>query len=182
MIDQAQEANIAARRSRLRQKKDPPLLIRDDGLLYPNTDLNAKKARFRPYHGDAKASLDDRMRYLSGLGAKRAVVFTPPEPFDVGLADKDALLQFAQDQYGAVLDSSKPLNKLREEVFNLANLPDIPVRQQPSSTVPDGDFFDPDSIGNESAEDYARRLAQTAQAGSPTAVRPGKPAAAKRGL
>jgi len=177
-IDNAQEANIAARRARLRQKKDPPLLIRDDGMLYPNTDLNAKKATFRPYYGDPKATLDDRLRFLNGLGAKRQVVFTPPEPFDVGLADKDALIQFAMEQYGAMLDSSKPLNTLRQEVVNLSELPDIPVRQQQAEQQSTG--FDPDAVGAESAEDYARRLAASNAANAATAVRQTK--TVKRGL
>jgi hypothetical protein len=129
-ITEADEERNA--RSRRRQLSNPPLLIRDDGLLYPHTKLVARNPRFRPYHGAANASLEDRMRYLQGLGAKRQVVFNPePEPFDIGAADVDALLQFAQEQFGVVLDPNKPLRALREHVYNLAQLPD------PSLALPD---------------------------------------------
>lgn len=133
-IDMLQEEKRASeRRSTLRQDKRVPLLIRDDGKLYPNVPLVARKPNFRPYHGPAKASLEDRMRYLEGLGAKRAVIYTeqPDEPFDIGKADADQLAQFAQEQYGAVIDTSKPLKVLREHVFKLSQLPD------PGAALPD---------------------------------------------
>lgn len=123
-IDPATEQRIADNRSRLRQDKSVPLLIRNDGMLYPNTKLVARKPEFRPYHGDPKASLQDRLRYLKGLGAKRAVSYEAPpeEPFDIGGADADALANFAMEQYGAVLDPSKPVKVLREQVFKLSQL------------------------------------------------------------
>lgn len=133
-LDMLQEEKRASeRRSTLRQDKRVPLLIRDDGKLYPNVPLVARKPNFRPYHGSAKASLEDRMRYLEGLGAKRAVIYTeqPDEPFDIGKADADQLAQFAQEQYGAVIDTSKPLKVLREHVFKLSQLPD------PGAALPD---------------------------------------------
>lgn len=128
-IDAATEQRIADRRSRLRQDRDVPLLIRDDGMLYPNTKLVAKNPRFRPYHGDPKANLEDRMRFLQGFAGKRAVTFTASadEPFDIGKADADALAEFAMDQYGAVLDPAKPIGVLREQVFKLSQLPDGPA-------------------------------------------------------
>jgi hypothetical protein len=113
-----------AANSRKRQLQ-PPLLIRDDGMLYPHTKLTAKNPRFRPYHASPSASLEDRMRYLQGLGAKRAVTYTvEEEPFDIGKADAEALVQFAQEQFGMVLDPNKPIKTLREHVFNLSQLPD----------------------------------------------------------
>lgn len=148
-LDMSQEeARAAERRSTLRQHKTVPLLIRDDGVLYPNVPLVARKSNFRPYHGSAKASLEDRMRYLDGLGAKRAVIFTeePEEPFDIGKADADQLAHFAQEQYGAVIDTSKPLKVLREQVFKLAQLP------EPGAALPDpmpgaaDDFPEPPAV------------------------------------
>lgn len=132
-IDAATEQRIADRRARLRQNQSVPFLIRDDGMLYPNTVLVARKPNFRPYHGDPKATLTDRLRYLQGLGAKRAVSYTPePEaPFDIGAADVDALAEFAQEQYGAILDTSKPIKTLREQVYKLSQLPD------PALALPD---------------------------------------------
>lgn len=131
-IDQALEEQIAARRSRQRQDLKNPMLIRDDGMLFPNTKLLAAKPRMRPYYGDPKATLDDRMRYLQGLQGKRAVKYDPvdDEPFDIAAADVDTLVQFALDQYGAVLDPSKPVKVLREQVFKLSQIPESPAASQ----------------------------------------------------
>lgn len=141
-ISPATEERIAAARTK-RQSKACPLLIREDGVLYPNMPLVAKKSNFRPYHGDPKASLEDRMRYLQGLGAKRQVTYNPEpdEPFDIGAADLDSLMNFAQEQYGAVLDPAKPLKKLREEVYRLSQLPD------PSLALPDPQAADVGTVG-----------------------------------
>lgn len=129
-IDAATEQRIAESRSRLRQDRTVPLLIRDDGMLYPNTKLVAKNPRFRPYHGDPKANLQDRLRFLQGFAGKRDVVFTQPdEPFDIGQADADALAAFAMEQYGAVLDPAKPIGVLRKQVFDLSQLPDGPAAE-----------------------------------------------------
>lgn len=121
-IDQATEQRIAERRAKQRHLSNPPFLIHiEDGRLYPHTKLSAANPRYRPYHGDPKASLDDRMRYLQGLGGKRQVVFSEvDEPFDIGKADVDELVMFAMDQYGVALDPAKPLNELRKKVADLA--------------------------------------------------------------
>lgn len=120
-IDQATEERIAQARSKQKQLKNPSLLIRDDGMLYPNTEKMQKNPRYRPYYGDPKASLDERMRFLQGLGSKRQVVFSEPqEPFDIGKADVDALVSFAIEQYGVALDPAKPIATLRQKVFDLA--------------------------------------------------------------
>ncbi len=149
-IDPATEQRIADRRSRLRQDRVVPLLIRDDGMLYPNTKLVARNPRFRPYHGDPKASLQDRLRFLKGLAATRAVTYNPEpeEPFDIGTADADALMVFAQEQYGAALDPSKPVKVLREQVFKLSQLEDVDT----GSDDADGD--EPPA-GAQTAEQYA---------------------------
>lgn len=121
-IDQATEQRIAERRAKQRHLQNPPFLIHtEDGRLYPHTKLSATNPKYRPYHGDPKATLDDRMRYLKGLAGKRQVVFSEPdEPFDIGTADADSLVMFAMDQYGVGLDPAKPLAELRRKVADLA--------------------------------------------------------------
>lgn len=178
-IDAATEERIAERRSRLRQDKKVPLLIRDDGMLYPNTKLVAKKQNFRPYHGNPKASLQDRLRYLKGLGAQRAVVYTeePEEPFDIGKADADALVQFAMEQWGAVLDPAKPLKVLRSEVFKLSQLPEVESDLPDGSvighgSVPPGGFDEGAPDGAIPAAAYAQGVASAAAENTATAVRP----------
>jgi hypothetical protein len=125
-IDAATEQRLADARSRQRQNRETPLLIRDDGMLYPNTALMRKHPRYRPYHGHPKANLDERMRYLDGQGPKRDVTYEPPPPFDIGAADVDALINFAQEEYGMVLDPSKPVRTLREQVFKLSKGEPVP--------------------------------------------------------
>jgi hypothetical protein len=132
-IDDATEQRIADSRSRKRQDGKVPFLIRDDGMLYPNTALvREQRSRYRPYHGDVRASLEERLRYLKGLAPVRAVEFTEPEPFDIGKADADALVQFAQEQWGELLDPSKPIAHLRAAVAQLAKLP-APVYGAPTA-------------------------------------------------
>jgi hypothetical protein len=125
-MDANTEQKMSDARAKHRQDKQVPFLIRDDGMLYPNTPLMRRNPRFRPYIGDVRASKADRMRFLQGLGAKRAVVYKPEpeEPFDIGKATLDQLLNFAMEQFGRVLDPNKPIKKLREEVFALSQLPD----------------------------------------------------------
>jgi len=124
-IDENTEQRIADARGRKRQDKNVPLLIRDDGMLYPNVPKVRERSgtKFRPYHGDPKATLEQRKRYLLGLAPARPVAFTEPEPFDIGKADADELVQFAQEQYGELLDPSKPVKFLREAVLQLSRLP-----------------------------------------------------------
>jgi hypothetical protein len=116
-----------AAKRRVRQDKRVPFLINEeDGRLYPNTELMRKKPGYRLYHGKSTDSLEDRKRYLLGLSNRRAVAYQPePEqPFDLNAATFEELLTFAQDQYGVVLDSSKPLSKVRDEVYRLSQLPE----------------------------------------------------------
>jgi len=125
-----------------RQDRKIPLLIRDDGMLMPNTALLRSRPRFRLYHGDPKASLEDRMRYLKGLQSRRKVVMEPvDEPFNLATADSDTLIQFALDQYGVVLDPSKPAKVLREMVFALAQ------KEEQGLSGDDGESSSPEASG-----------------------------------
>jgi len=126
-IDENLEERVAAHRSATRQNKQVPWLIRDDGLIVPNVPLVAKKQNFRPYHGDIKAPLEDRMRYLQNLGSRRrvinsAVLADEEAPFDIAKATKDELISFAQDQFGEILDPALHLNKMRSMVAKLAGV------------------------------------------------------------
>jgi hypothetical protein len=125
--------------SRKRQNKAVPFLIRDDGMLYPNVPLVAKNPRFRPYHGDIRASLEDRMRYLKGLASRRALVYdeaVAEEPFDLAKATAAEICDFAVEQYGATLDPGKDIKELRSECLQLSQLPPV-VMQQPEPPLPD---------------------------------------------
>ena len=126
-LNSAQEDRIAAARAAKRQSRETPLLInQDDGRLFPNVPLVARNPKYRPYHGDPNASLQERMRYLKGLAPQRRQVINTRaealEPFDIGTADKDALIAFAMDEYGAALNPAKTLKQLRQEVSALAKL------------------------------------------------------------
>ncbi len=147
-MDANTEQRVSDARAKHRQDKKTPFLIRDDGMLYPNTPLMRRNQRFRPYYGDVKASLADRMRFLAGLAARREVVYNPePEaPFDIGTASVDDLLNFAVEQFGRVLDPSKPVKKLREEVFALSQMGDaLPGSESPSDELSGGGGDDHDA-------------------------------------
>ena len=119
------EARLAEARVSNRQSKSIPFLIRDDGMLYPNVPLVAKNPRYRPYHGDPKANLQQRLDWLAGVQApQRRRVVMEPEPFNLSEATADEIVSFALEEFGAALDPDTPIKKLREQCFNLANLPD----------------------------------------------------------
>lgn len=166
--DPVAERIASEKRSRQRQKHNPPLLIRDpDGSLWPHTELTAKKTNLRPYYGDPRASLTDRQRYLKGLGARRQVSFTaaPEEPFDIGKASLEELQSFAQDQYGLVLDPSRPLKQLREQVYQRSQQQDDdapPLDTMPAGAAPEGAV---------SAAQFAQGQAAQREQEAPTAVR-----------
>lgn len=126
-VTEERASNARARSKKHAQDTKVPFLIRDDGMLYPNTPLVRRNPRFRFYYGDPKASLSDRMRFLAGLSKKRDVIYNPEpdEPFDIGKAGVDELLAFAVEQFGRVLDPNKPVKALREEVFALSQLPEV---------------------------------------------------------
>lgn len=158
-LTDAHDKILSEQRAKKAQRKDPPFLIRDDGMLFPHTRLTAMKTNYRPYHGDVSASIEDRMRYLKGLAHRRKVIYDPADdaPFDIGKADTEALMQFALEQYGAVLDPSKSLKVLRQEVFNLAQLDD----PRDSATARGGPVDDDDDPDDEAVAE-ARALAQRA--------------------
>lgn len=125
MQKQINEERLAEARVSNRQNKAVPFLIRDDGMLYPNVPLVAKNPRYRPYHGDPKATLKQRLDWLAGVQApQRRKVVLEPEPFNLSHATAEEIVAFALEEFGAALDPETPLKLLREQCFNLANLPD----------------------------------------------------------
>lgn len=130
------EQRIAEHRGKTRQSKSCPWLIRDDGMIFPNVPLIAKKQNFRPYHGDPAAPLDERMQYLQGLThQRRRVVMSAPlveeEPFDIAKATKEELIAFAMEEYAEPIDPGEHLNKVRAIVAKLAGV-DLVAAQRPS--------------------------------------------------
>jgi len=138
MTKQINEEKLASARVANRQDKRTPLLIRDDGMLYPNVPLVAKNPRYRPYYGPKDANLQQRMAWLNGTQStqRRQVILEEPEPFNLGTATADEIVSFALEEFGAVLDADTPLKKLREQCFNLANLPDSQPDEAPVEEAP----------------------------------------------
>jgi hypothetical protein len=141
VITQAQENAMADSRASSRQygqdKRHPFLINIDDGNLIPNTATLRKqrlgKGKYVVYTGDAKASLDERMAYLAsslrGLGRTRVIdsTVTQEPPFDVGTCSKDDLLAFAANEYGVVLDRTKPLDVLRKQFMDTVKRLEAPA-------------------------------------------------------
>lgn len=121
LTEQQQAAALNARSSR-RQNKAQPWLIRDDGQIFPNVPLLAKRKNMRVYTGDIKAPLEERMRYLQGMPGKRRITFDEPEPFNITKASKEELVAFAFDEYSEVIEPTEHINKVRAMVCKLADL------------------------------------------------------------
>lgn len=142
MITEQQEARLAAATNALsKQDAKVPFLINiHDGRLFPNIAKLRKgnTAKFgqnyRPYHGPAKATLEQRMQYLRsesttapGVSAAPVVIDSetdtyvpPPPPFDIGKASKDELIAFAATQYGKVIDPNVHFMTARKMVREFA--------------------------------------------------------------
>jgi len=130
MLNQAQatafEQRVNDARTRQRQDKQHPLLINTkDGRLMPNVPRIRKKADYAVYTGHPKATLEDRMRYLQSLGGtggarRRVVNSADDEPFDIGKATKQELVDFATSEYQANLDVKVDHRILRKQVQALA--------------------------------------------------------------
>lgn len=119
-----QESNVSAARARTRQDRKIPFLIHvDDARLLPNTPLNARNPKYRPYLGDYRASEAERMAFLrsGGFGGGKRPVKMPmdDDTFDIGKASKDELIAFAFEQYQKVLDQGTDIRTLRKEVAAL---------------------------------------------------------------
>lgn len=124
--DSQQDGLSAIRATKSKQDLAMPFLInRKDGRLMPNTELMRKHADYRPYTGSVKASLSERMLFLSsGATRPRMINSTPedePEPFDIGKATKGELVDFAFNEFGAALDETADIRTLRKQLASLAS-------------------------------------------------------------
>lgn len=92
--------------------------IRDDGMLYPAFDSVLRNPRYRPYHGDINASLEQRLAYLRGEG-KRNTAKEDAEKgvFNIATAEKEELIDFMLDEYGHQLDARLSIDKLRSQAI-----------------------------------------------------------------
>lgn len=96
------------------------LAIRDDAMLYKGTDKVLRDPRYRPYHGDPYASLEERLRYLQGFQqSNQAREAAEKGTFNIATADKDALIEFVLTEFGKQLDGRKTIDKLRNEAILL---------------------------------------------------------------
>jgi len=126
--DAADQAASNHRASRAQDKRVPFLIHVDDARLLPNTPLTRKNPSYRQYHGDAKAPLEERKRYLATEGAgrgapRRAVVGMSQDveaPFDIGAASKAELVAFAMTEYSTALSDDADIRTLRKQVAKLA--------------------------------------------------------------
>jgi hypothetical protein len=86
----------------------------EDGRLYPGFPGVATLPEYRPYHGDPKATLKERMRYLQGFmdDQNRSVAMEKGE-FNVLKATKEQLLEHMLDEYGERLNGAEDLAALQ---------------------------------------------------------------------
>lgn len=139
-ISEAVEARmISARAAHNRQNPQHPYLINvKDGRLLPNVPALAGRAAgvengkaipakaghrdLRVYTGSVKASYEERMKWLetSGLSVGRDVSMANVEPFDVGTATLDELVDFANLEYGLEINKGLGLKAARTTVIEAA--------------------------------------------------------------
>ena len=121
-ITEQHEIQAAAFRSKTRQDKVNPWLIREDGTIFPNTPLLRQLKTLRLYTGPIDAPLEQRLKYLQGAPQRREIVFDEPEPFNISKASKTELIAFAMDEYSEPISEDEHLNKVRAIVCSLAGL------------------------------------------------------------
>lgn len=128
MITAEQEARLSQSSDRAKRKQDrtnPMVINIDDGRLMPNTPRLRKHAKYRVYGGDVRAPLEKRMKWLEGAMRQSPTKIINSmeiaDEFDVGKADADELVVFANEQFGLILDPTEPLPVLRKRVMAKAN-------------------------------------------------------------
>lgn len=127
MINAEQEANLAAanQRAKFKQdKKNPHLVNIEDGRLMPNILKLRNHPMYRVYAGPANADAAGRLAWLAGQSraGKAKLVNSKAEEdvFDVGTATLDEIVVFAMENYGLVIDTSKPMKTIRKQVMEAA--------------------------------------------------------------
>jgi hypothetical protein len=128
---ETQDKVVEATGRKYAQDKAVPFVINiKDARLVPNNVLTRELPDYVLYHGDIKATEEQRKAYLANGHRSRRVINTAApaedEVFDVGTADGMSIVAFALEEYGAVLDPTKKITALRAEVLRLAKAADIP--------------------------------------------------------
>jgi hypothetical protein len=133
MISDQQDSNLsqaAARSKKRKQDTVNPMVINiNDGRLMPNTPRLRVHKDYRVFTGDINATLPDRMRWLTGAKRQPIRVVNTQEAaneFDLGSASKEDIVTFAFEEYGAVLEPTQDIRKLRKEVIRLFEASKVP--------------------------------------------------------
>lgn len=118
---------VLARTMQPKQDRKCPLLINiQDGRLIPNVPNIAANIDYRPYRGNPKASLEERMTYIASslsTGGRPRVIDTSnadEEVFDIGRASKPELIAFALKEFNTPLPESADIRTLRKQIAALA--------------------------------------------------------------
>lgn len=103
-----------------KRKQNGLYIHTEDGRLYPGFPGVATLPEYRPYHGDPKATLKERMRYLQGFqdDESRSVALEKGE-FNILKASKEQLLEHMLDEYGERLDARKDLPALQVDALQI---------------------------------------------------------------
>jgi len=133
MISDQQDSNLsqaaAASKKRKQDATNPMVINIHDGRLMPNTPRLRTHKDYRVYTGDINATLPDRMRWLTGTKRQPIRVVNTQEAtneFDLGSASKEDIVTFAFEEYGAVLEPTQDIRKLRKEVIRLFEASKVP--------------------------------------------------------
>lgn len=148
-------AVVAATREKFKQDKTTPLVINiTDGRLLPNTVAvsgqsdghggfveGTRDANYVPYHGDPKASLEERMKWLRTANtAPRRVIFsasaTEPERIDLDKMSKEQLINFAASEFSMKISAQTDVKTVRKMILaaNGAPAPAAPAKTEITST------------------------------------------------
>jgi len=149
-------ALVEATRAKYKQDKQTPFYINvNDGRLIPNTiavrghahpttgDIvpETRNADYVPYHGDPKASLEERMKWLRTANtAPRRVItsasVTEPERIDLDKMSKEQLENFMLTEFGMRPPKGADVRTLRKMIL-AANGTPAPEQAKPQVTSTD---------------------------------------------
>lgn len=129
-------------RKKYAQDKQVPFLIHiTDGRLVPNTlatrgDPHAagglattRDANYVPYHGDPKASTNERLKWLrtANVGPRSRVMNSASDdevaPVDIGKLTKDQLVSYALAEFGLRLKADADIRTMRKAIMAAAGAP-----------------------------------------------------------
>lgn len=129
MITAEQEMRMAeanGRSGKKRQDKTYPMVIHTtNARLMPNTPRLRVHKDYRVYTGALDATEEQRFTWLAGAQrrAPRIVDSSAPAeaPFDLAKATSADIVLFAFENFGKVLDETKPLAELKAELKKMAD-------------------------------------------------------------